>query len=299
MVMCDPSLDCRTRSARHNFSTIQTLCTLLSLALAVFGTLPSNASAITILRNFVGGGAFPIAGGSGTAAPGNAVGGGNLATIIDAAADYWEAALLDPHVFTINFGWQALPAGNLGVATQFNIPQPGFGGDIKFDSDGSSVFFLDPTPWENSEYNTQTLSSVNLGGGSINVGRVYSNANINEALNIDLFTVAQHEIGHLLGIADIFSFTTPTLTTTAPRPNAGTVIPTTLIGGGHINILPSLMFPSFSSGVRRLQSEFDILAAAEANGFVNINLSPDIVPEPSTALLLSLGLLGLTAKRRR
>ena len=299
--MRDSSFDCRASSARRNFSTIRSLCTLLSLALAVFVTIPSNASAITIVRNFLGTGIFPLAGGVGTAEPGNAVGGGNLTAIVNAAADYWEAALLDTRVFTINFGWRALGASTIGVVSQYVIPQPGFGGDIQFESDGSNISFMDmdPTPYDNSEFNTLASSSDDLGGGVINVGRVYSDPNISPALNIDMLSIAKHEIDHLLGIADFFSFTTPTLTTTAPRPNAGTVIPTTALGGGHINIAPSLMFGTISTGIRRVQSGVDILAAAEANGFVNIDLSPNIVPEPDTALLLSLGLVGLAVKRRR
>jgi len=79
------------------------------------------------------------------------------------------------------------------------------------------------------------------------------------------------------------------------------VIPTTSAGGGHVNIATALMFPSLSSSIRRLPSEVDILAAAQADGFLNLNLSlnPQIsVPEPGSLLLVAIGLPLLIRRRR-
>lgn len=285
---------------------------------AVVAGLATPASAITIVRNFLEPGVDsflfsddpggmpapppPVA----SAAPGNLAGGGNLVDVFNAAADWWEAAVSDSHTYVINYGWSPLGGSTLGQARQYVTEPPPTApfneSQIKFDSDGSSTLFADPTPHENSEYTVFTPSSADLGGGEINTGLEYSGATGDAAGNNDLLSIAKHEIGHLLGIADfsgvpmvdpdILKFTVPTLTTTAPRPLAGTVIPTTASGGGHIDIGTALLFPSITTGTRRGISQVDVLAVAEVNGFTGI-----VIPEPLSAMCLAMTGAALLMRR--
>ena len=88
-------------------------------------------------------------------------------------------------------------------------------------SDGSTVWFVDATPHENEEYPTFTPSSGDLGGGTVNIGRVYSDATGDAAGRHDLLTAAKQQIGHALGVVNGFPpnlLPVPTLMITAPRP---------------------------------------------------------------------------------
>lgn len=259
---------------------------LLLSAAALTASRP--ASAITINRLFIGG-----------TTPVTTAGGGTLSDVFDAAADLWESAIADPHVFTVSFRWGVL-AGDLAQASQLAAPQPGSGGSIVFDNDGSTSWFVDPTPTLAEEWLSFLEFEADLGGGTLNTGRVHTGATGDAAGRFDLFSVAVHEIGHILGIADFFSFTTPTLTTTAPRPYAGSVIPTTSASGGHIDMGSVLMTSVLPAGLRRLPSDVDILAVAELDGFTQLDMEAQLAqPEPGSFALALAGLVGLGAARRR
>lgn len=270
----------------------------IAASVAALLTLPS-IHAITIVRNFVStGGTFPGGAGTATAQPGNAVGAGTLSSVFNAAADVWESALQDSHTVTLSFGWQGLGSGTLGVhnlISQGGSPNRETAGVIRFDSDTSSVYFMDDTPFNHSEYTTYTVTQANLGGGNMNVGRVYTGATGLASGRTDLFSVALHEIGHALGLSSgNSSFLAGNgdldIDVTSPRPYNGAQIPT--VSGAHLNIGSALMFPSIASGLRRLPSEADIVANAEISQFSQINLFPTgvAVPEPATYALMGAGM---------
>jgi hypothetical protein len=285
-------------------ATAKTFNHLLGTAMvgAALAVASADVSAITIVRNFLGVGAAPTT-----------AGGGNFQTIFNVAADWWEAAILDAHTVSIAYDWGPQAGGTLAahsLTTQGGTPNRETAGQIIFDNDGSSNWFLDPTPLQNEEYSTFTPTTQNLGGGVMNVGRVWTGASGNALNNFDLLSTAIHEIGHALGLSSAnTAFQAEAgpagagrdVDVTAPRQFAGSAIPLEN-ATAHISLPTTLMWPFATSGGRVYISDADILANCQISQFTNCVLDPQLsVPEPGTLGLLaaSLGVLGFAARRRR
>jgi hypothetical protein len=264
----------------------------------------SPCHAITINATYRGPGETLTNFGPAEAQPANAVGGGVLQSLVNVAVKYWEAAYGDPFTLTIEYGWfprSGSTTGTHSLLSEGGTPHRETSGSLAFDSDQSTIWFIDPTPASASEYTTFTNYTADLGGGTMNIGREYTGG-AGDAIRHDLLSTVLHEMGHALGLsasnnAYVAEEGDGDVDVAAPRPFPGSSIPLNP-DDAHLNLAHPLMRSSRPSGVRRLASEADIVANAQISQFTQINLNPPLVPEPSTLVLLGLGILALPLARR-
>ena len=257
-------------------------------AAALLGPSVEVQAGLIIHATFVGGDA-----------PSDMAGGGNLIDIFDAAASFWEAAFTDPKdhwVVNIQYQWGPVNGnGQFRTTAQGGDPHRIESGTITFDNSGRTPFFADPTPRDNSEYTQYTQGHFDTPEGPLIISRVYSGATGDAAGRVDLLSIAEHELGHALGLSLDNTGASSPIIVTAPLPFAGVMIPS--VGTDHLDIVGALMGLIQLPGDRYLISPVDVLAEAQISQFGDPNLNPYSVPEPDSLALLSIGLVALAAWR--
>ena len=234
-------------------------------------------------------------GGTAGTPPGNLVGGGNLTTIVQQAAAYWEQIFSDPNqpwTLQLTYGWGIVGSDNLAgqftVATAGGSPNRILSGKINFDDTGITPWFADPNPGSNSAYATVTprndlVSVPSAPGGvtSINNGIWFENpVNRNAVGRADLLTIVMHEIGHGLGLLNAppifvgpFDFE---ISSAVSRKYAGLHVFLDSIGLFEHWAEPSLMMPKYALSIRQFPAVLDILTIAEINKYDNPDWYPSL-----------------------
>ena len=236
-----------------------------------------------------------------------------LGFILDYVASVYEDIIEDDHTITIKYQWDSQLQENTGFSGQHNFGKEVNGREtearVRFESEIS--YFLDPTPWDDSEYNMRALLTRDMNPG-LQSARFTGNspevmefgyrggpvafapsdaANGLDAKNgMDMVTLAFQEIGHALGMSSSFSGTLAEVgnpPVTSPddgdydvnpgfvRNNVMALLPRgTTSGGGVAHLAGSdAVMGNLSGSERTRPSAADMFALAAGSGWTQLDLS--------------------------
>lgn len=301
------------------------LGTCIAAAMFLLATTSANALSISADYSFLG---TVYQDASGILSNTNAAGSTDVTDIFkdnfETAINYWENAVQLPGwstSFTVQLASLTGAVGNNATQSHDGNGRPS-SNVMNVDND-SVQFFVDSTPWENSEFDMADYTK-SLGGTNVNIGR-YGTASSGSAADnsghYDLLSLFLHEMEHGLGFSrytdrwgNVVSADQMTIPTTVSGFASDFVIPLT---GSHIDgnaeggdwDYTAIAYQGWPSKTRALLSEADILGVAAIAGAtssqVNLNPSPfqtsvpGPIPEPGTLSLMFLGLTFFCGLRRR
>ena len=304
--------------------------------------LASQAVAVTITANTTGLGTVYQDNTTGllynTAAPGRTDVTNSFKFDITVANTFLQNSIGVPWNETINYSvvdfGDANSVADAGVSNPDANGRPGTG-TIRFNSNAGIPYFVDSTPWDNSEF-TLTSGTANLGGGNVN-NSIQGNATAagGAAGRWDLLTLVLHEDEHALGISSQLqrfldlagasgttgrtlsipttlsglpnSFSIP-ITQNSAHYNGGCTVAATptpdctvddAANGSATFNLSVVSQPGWGLGQRALPTSLDIFGICRVEGCTAAQMSTTLIsPEPLSMSLLAGGLALIVFGRR-
>jgi hypothetical protein len=226
-----------------------------------------------------------------------------IGAIMEAAATYWEGIFPQNHQIDIEYGYLDLSPAVLGVAVvneAHQVTGRPLSGAIAFDTTVNSQilgdvdrdWFFDPTPLSNNEFDMQQTLVRDL---TAEQRSAYYNGNPPDLLEAgywgnykgadlgdDAFTVALHEIGHILGVHNSLPFSNAELADGDYDFNSSWIHNQSAAAeywdlpgdeqSEHLRSPESLMAVGAGLGNRHLPGATDIFAAAAVANWTTVDL---------------------------
>ncbi len=253
----------------------------------------------------------------------------NFKLNVAAAFTYLQNSILVPWTETVTFKLFDFKAAAISADGDSAIDHVDGNGrpdmsTIRLDSSDASHFYVDATPFDNSEYDMNVVDAT-LGGSSVNVGRFGSSVVGGIAENrTDVLTLLLHELVHSAGFNFLDRF--DNLAGPVGTDNRKITVPTTLTGFASDFDLPFISAsdhvdpvaaggifahaitsePSFGENDRWLPTGAELYALCQVEGCAANEINPNLVASPvpvSGAFWLmasaGLGLAGMARRRKQ